>query len=247
MLDSISDSICLEKLRCINKIAEVLRITVCCLHVFGNFSISSVISLMFLHHIRKWIQFFRIICYCFKRFYRREWLKTKLRCISEEIFTIFWKWLIAMPYFPIMHISTVRIIGFIKGTAWWRACRPVEGIRVVFAENFRNNALIHKQIISHFCRLCHPGALLYKHFHLIVSAPQGKGCMMTETFDIINKFLTDICLKLRCQFIDRACKHKVLPYHQPQFITEIKEPVLRIIAAAPDTYCIKVRSLALKK
>ena len=71
--------------------------------------------------------------------------------------------------------------------------------------------------------------------------------MMTETFDIINKFLTDICLKLRCQFIDRACKHKVLPYHQPQFITEIKEPVLRIIAAAPDTDGIKIGSFTLKK
>ena len=130
MLDSISDSICLEKLRCINKIAEVLRITVCCLHVFGNFSISSVISLMFLHHIRKWIQFFRIICYCFKRFYRREWLKTKLRCISEEIFTIFWKWLIAMPYFPVMGISTVLSSRFIKASTWWRRRRPEKGLVV---------------------------------------------------------------------------------------------------------------------
>ena len=71
--------------------------------------------------------------------------------------------------------------------------------------------------------------------------------MMTDTFDIIDKFLTDIRFKLRCQFIHRTCKHKVLPYHQSQFITEIKEPILRIIAASPDTNCIKVSSLALEK
>ena len=70
---------------------------------------------------------------------------------------------------------------------------------------------------------------------------------MAETLDIVNKFLTDVRLKLRCQFINRACKHKVLPYHQAQLVTEIEEPVFRIIAASPDTYCIKVRSFTLKK
>ena len=70
---------------------------------------------------------------------------------------------------------------------------------------------------------------------------------MAQTLDIIHKFLTDICLKLRCQLIHRARKHKVLPYHQTHLITQIKEPVFRIISAAPYTNCIKVRSLTLKK
>ena len=84
--------------------------------------------------------------------------------------------------------------------------------------------------------------VLYEQFGIQLNVDVSR-----DSFDIINKFLTDICLKFRCQFIDRAGKHKVLPYHQAKFITKIKEPVLRIIAAAPDTYCIKVRSLALKK
>ena len=73
-----ADSVCLEKLGRINKIAEILRITICSLHIFGNFPISSIISLMFFHHIGKWIQFPWIICNGFQCFYRRKSLKSKL-------------------------------------------------------------------------------------------------------------------------------------------------------------------------
>ena len=247
MFHSIADSICLKKLRGIYKSTEVLRITIGSLHILGNLSISAIVSLMFLHHIRKRIQFSRIISYRLQCLNRREWLETKFRSIAEEIFAIFRKWLISMPYLPVMHISTIRIIRLIKRSAWWRACRPVKCIRIIFSEYFRNNALIHQQIVSHLCRFRYPITLFYKHFHLIIATPQCKWRMMTDSFDIINKFLTDICLKFRCQFIDRAGKHKVLPYHQAKFITKIKEPVLRIIAAAPDTNRVKVCSLTLKK
>ena len=56
---------------------------------------------------------------------------------------------------------------------------------------------------------------------------------MTETFNIVNKFLADVCLKLRCQLIYRAGKHEILPYSQTQLITDIKKPVIRIKTAAP--------------
>ena len=65
--------------------------------------------------------------------------------------------------------------------------------------------------------------------------------MVPETLYIINKFLADICLKFRRQFIYGAGKHKVLPYDQPQLVTDIIEPVVRIITAAPYTDCVIIR------
>ena len=179
----------------------------------------------------------------------REGLETKFRTEPEIMLLIIRKRLLAMPYIPVVTVSSVLIVRIIKAAsgAWGRL--PEKGLAVCRFHCFWHHMLKHFYVVRTkiFRLTLHLRPVIPGRLHLIVSAPQGKGCMMTETFDIINKFLTDICLKLRCQFIDRACKHKVLPYHQPQFITEIKEPVLRIIAATPDTYCIKVRSLALKK
>ena len=72
MLHSITDAICLKKLRCIHKITEILRITISSLHILRNLSVTAIISLMFLHHIRKRIQFSRIICHSLQSLYRRE-------------------------------------------------------------------------------------------------------------------------------------------------------------------------------
>ena len=69
--------------------------------------------------------------------------------------------------------------------------------------------------------------------------------MMPETLYIVNKFLADIGLELRCQFIYGAGEHKILPDNKPQFITDIIKPILRIIAAAPYTDRVIIRRHAL--
>ena len=56
---------------------------------------------------------------------------------------------------------------------------------------------------------------------------------MTDPPDIIFQLSTDIFLKLRRQLINRAGKHKVLPYGQTQLVTDIIEPVVGIEAASP--------------
>ena len=63
---------------------------------------------------------------------------------------------------------------------------------------------------------------------------------MAYPLNIINKLLADVGLEFFCQFIDRAGKHKVLPYHQSQLITEIKEPVVRIESSAPHPDGVKI-------
>ena len=64
--------------------------------------------------------------------------------------------------------------------------------------------------------------------------------MMTDSTDILNRLCNDITLKFVIQFIRCAGIHEILPYDQSQFITQVKEEVLRIITAAPDTDTVVV-------
>ena len=70
---------------------------------------------------------------------------------------------------------------------------------------------------------------------------------MAKTFYIVNKFLADICFKSFRQFIHGASKHKILPYRQSQFITDVIKPVIRIKATSPYTYHIEICPLAVQK
>ncbi len=71
--------------------------------------------------------------------------------------------------------------------------------------------------------------------------------MIPNSLYIINKFRRNIFLKCIRQLIHRAGKHKVLPDEKTQLITGIKEIILRIVAAAPDTDQIKIRRRAVLK
>ena len=190
---------------------------------------------MFLHDVREDIPVRRVIGNGFNGLLARECLEPKFRCIAEKEFSVFRKRTVSMPYLPIMHIPSVWVIWVIKRATRRRTCRPVEGLWVILSQHFRDNPLIHEKVITDFWWFCDPAPLIHKHFHLIISAPQSQWRMMTETLNVIYKFLTDICLKFRCQFIHGACKHEVLPYCQPQFITDIIEPVIRIKSTTPYT------------
>ena len=153
----------------------------------------------------------------------------------------------AVPHFPVVDVAPVRIIGVVKRSAGGGACRPVECLRVIFSEDFRDDPLIHEQIVSDLTRFCHPAPLVHKHFHLIVSAPQAEAGVMAEPCNIIDKFLPDIRLEFFRQLIDGAGKHEILPDNQAQFVAQIIEPVVRIEAAAPYTDRIKVCKAAVLK
>ena len=171
MLHSVADCIRLLKLRSIDKAAEVLRIPVRCLHIMRDLAVGTIVSLMLFHLIRERIHLMFIPNDRLKRFNRWEGLKSELRRIAEKVIPILGKRLITVPDLPIMHIAPVIIIWCIKGASGRRTRRPVECNRIVFFQNFRNNALIHKQIISHLRFLRYPRARCDKHLHLVISAP----------------------------------------------------------------------------
>ena len=70
---------------------------------------------------------------------------------------------------------------------------------------------------------------------------------MAETLDIVDELLPDIRLEFRRQFVYGACEHEILPDNKPQLVTDVIEPVFRIIAAAPYADRIVIRSNALAK
>ena len=147
-----------------------------------------------------------------------------------------------MPHLPVMDISPVRIIWIVKRAPGGRAGRPVEGFRVFFSQDLRKDPLIHEQIIPDFGMFGNPASFVHKHFHLIISAPQSQAGVMADPPDIFLQLSADIFFKLWSQLIDRAGKHKILPYRQPQLITKIIEPVVGIKAAAPYPDHVKICS-----
>ena len=150
-----------------------------------------------------------------------------------------------MPYLPVMHIAPVGVLGVVKGTARGGAGRPVEGVGIVFFQHLGNDPLKHKQVIPHLAGLGHPVSFLHKFFHLVVAAPQSQRSVMADSLDVVPELLPDIFLKFRRQLIYRAGEHEILPHHQTQLIAGVKEPVLRIVAAAPYANHVKVGFLAL--
>ena len=122
-----------------------------------------------------------------------------------------------------------------------RACGPIEDVGRMFLNQLREDIFIHLDIIRGLLRRADPGSLLDKHFHLIISTPQSKARMMTDPPDVLCHLFDNVLLKFLIQVINRTGEHEVLPDDQPQLIAQVKEPIVRIVASAPDPDCVEVR------
>ena len=113
MLHSITDSVCLKKLGSIDHRIEISGIPVGLLHVIHDLSVCPVIPLMLFHHIGKNIPVLRQRK-CLHCLQTRKRLESKLTGIPEIILTVFGKWLISVPYLPVMHIPRSGSLGASK-------------------------------------------------------------------------------------------------------------------------------------
>ena len=173
MLYPIPDGVCLQKLGGIEQCLEICRIKINLLQIIHDLSVCAILPLMLFHYIRKNIHIPRVIRESLDRPLTGKRLEAEFRSITEEIFPIFGKRPVPMPYFPVMDVSPVRAVRLIKGTAGGRACGPVKGLWVIFLQYFRDQLLIHNDIITHFCFLRNPVMpLFYKHLHFIISTPE---------------------------------------------------------------------------
>ena len=239
MFHAIADRLRLKKLGSVKHGVKAAGIQERLLHIIHDLSICRLVSLMLLHHIGENIPVFRLRK-SLAGLQRWKRLEAKFGKITEMELPVFRDGFVPMPDIPVMNISPVLSIGIIKGSAGGRACRPVEGVRVVDFQYLRDDILIHFHIVALLFRMSHPLSLADKLFHLVVSAPQPQGGMVADPFDIVDKFLCDILFKFRGQIIDRTGKHKIFPHDQSQFITGIPESIVRIISAAPYTDTVEM-------
>ena len=247
MLHAVADGLRLQQLRGIEQGAEVRRIQKSLLHVIHNLAVGTGVPLMLLHHIGKNIPVLRQ-GEGFTGFQRREGLKTKLRHIPEIESTVRRKRPVAMPYIPVMHISPVLVVGLVESAPGRRTGRPVKRIGIILPHQFRQDIFIHFDIIALLSCLIDPeSALLYKHLHLIVAAPQAQGGMVADPLDIVDKFRPDILLKFLRQIVNRAGKHKILPHNQPKPVAGIPESLPGIMPAAPHADTVVVGVFGLKQ
>ena len=64
--------------------------------------------------------------------------------------------------------------------------------------------------------------------------------MVAYPSDIVGEFRPDIPVEFLGQIIYTAGKHKVLPHHQAQLVTDIIEKIIGIIPASPDPDHVKM-------
>ena len=78
-------------------------------------------------------------------------------------------------------------------------------------------------------------------FHLIISAPQPQTCVVTNPLYVLDKLLCHVSFKFRIgKPVYTAGKHKIHPYNQSEFITDIPEKIIRIVAASPNPYTVVI-------
>ncbi len=124
------------------------RVEVGLLDVVEDFSVCRTVSLVFFHDIGEDVEVFRVIGKGFDRFERRERLESKFRQVAEEEFAVFGERFVAMPYRPVVHIPAAFPVWIIKGATRRWACRPVEGVRVMFFQQFRDDVFVHFNVIG---------------------------------------------------------------------------------------------------
>ncbi len=82
--------------------------------------------------------------------------------------------------------------------------------------------------------------LIHKHFHFVVATPQAETSMVTNTANVFSNFHFDVFFKLFGQFVNGTSEHKVFPNQQTQFVTDVKEKVIRIVTTTPNTDRVEV-------
>ncbi len=122
-----------------------------------------------------------------------------------------------------------------------RRGRPVEGNRIFHFQNLWDNIFKNLNIITLLLDGRLPCAVQSLRLHLVVAAPESQTGMVADSTHIILNLRADIALEIIVQLIGRAGKHEILPHNQPQFVADVKKPVVRVITAAPHTDAVVVR------
>ncbi len=143
----------------------------------------------------------------------------------------------AVPYSPIMGVSVRIPIGcsglrLLVLISIERRGRPVKAGRVIgfnhlgqdykilvgeLFPKFIGNPLTHCFIFS-FPSPAEPSGLVF-----IISAPEGDARVISQSFHVFNRFLTNIFQQGAFRRIEAASEHEVLPYQDAVLIAKIIE------------------------
>ena len=239
MLHTVLHGLGLQQLGSVDQRAEIVRIEIHLGEVEGDTAVGGGVALVLFHHIGKDVALLRQ-GEALHRLQAGEGLEAELGHIAEIVAAIVCKGLEPVPDLPVMHVAPVRVPWLVKAAAAGRAGRPVKGLRVLTAQDLREEVLIHLDIIGDLALGADPLAELDELLHLVVAAPQGEGRMVPQAADVVDELRTDILFKGIRQIIHRAGEHEVLPYQQAQLVADVVEPVVRIESAAPHADAVHV-------
>ena len=192
------------------------------------------------------------ILFCSKfhnRLFRGEGLEAKLREITEVMLSVFGKRKSSVPYRPIVRVAVVFVLRIDKMTAGYGRGRYVRNIRTNFIFYICDQSLKQLNICGNASVLNIFWPLRNRaSFYLVVTAYQGKRCVMSDALEVLSYFYFYILKHSLVGHIKRAGKHHVHKYDKAKLIAYIEEEIVGVISSAPHSYRIEVCILtSLKK
>ena len=85
-----------------------------------------------------------------------------------------------------------------------------------------------------------PAPEFYAFIYFIIAAPQGEAGMVSQSFNVVFRFLSHVFQETVIGRVGRACKHEILPYQDAVFIGFFIKFRFFIISASPDAYHVHV-------
>ena len=245
VLHRIAHCLRLQKLGSVHKVGQILRIAEILRHIDHHLRIAVLAALMAVHHIREDVAVFRQRKALY-RLQRRKRLKAKLRGIAEVVPAVIRERLIAVPYLPVMGVSSGFRLRLVEIPAGRRAGRPVKSVRVLPFHDSGNHIAVHARIIANQMRVAR--IAVHNHaLHLVVPAPQSQTGVMADTADVFRNLLRNVFFKFLRKTVGGAGEHQILPHQKAVLVAQIKKPVLRVARAAPDADSIVIRLRALRQ
>ena len=145
-----------------------------------------------------------------------------------------------MPHRPVVGVPPVLIPRVVVVSSRGGRGRPIKGAGIFHLQNLRDNIFKNLNIIALLLDGRLPCTVQRLRLHLVVAAPEPQTGMVADPAHIVPNLRADIALKIIVQLIGSAGKHEILPHNQPQLVTDVKKPVVRVITAAPHTNAVVV-------
>ena len=238
VLHRVAHGLRLHELRGVDKQRQACRIAEIFREICHHLGVAAAAFLVALHHVGEGIAILRL-GERFDRLHRGHRFKAEFGSITEQVAAVFREGPEAVPNLPVVRVAACFVLRQVEIAAGGRAGRPVEGVRILAAQNFGDHIAVHARVIALELRRF-AVTVIEETFHLVVPAPERQAGVVADAPRIFLDLARDVCFKRFRQAVGGTGKHEILPYQQAQLVAGIVEGVVRVVAAAPHAHRVEI-------